>query len=177
MDTVTEAEPPPVVRPATAATRRVHQATAVAFVAAAGYVAVTAPGLGLYDGRGPGAGLFPFVVGILWGVLSVAWLVQITTGHSTGVEGSFFESLQGARRVALLAGGIILLAIALPILGFQLATFAFVAAFLGLYGRHHWILTLAIALGASFGLFTGFTRLLDVTLPVSSIPFLTNLGL
>ncbi|GAA1861344.1 tripartite tricarboxylate transporter TctB family protein [Asanoa iriomotensis] len=177
MDAVTEAGAPPAAPPATGRARLVHQATAVVFVAAAVYVAATAPGLGLYDGRGPGAGLFPFVVAIGWAVLSAVWFVQITTGRSAGTEGRFFDSLDGARRVALLAGGIILLAVALPILGFQLATFVFVALFLGVYGRHHWVVTAAVALGASFGLFTAFTRLLDVSLPVSSIPFLVDLGL
>lgn len=177
MDAVTEAGAPPTAPPATGTARRVHQATAVVFVAAAVYVAATAPSLGLYDGRGPGAGLFPFVVAIAWALLSAVWFVQITTGHSTGVEGRFFESMQGARRVAVLVGGIVLLGIALPILGFQLSTLLFVGAFLGLYGRHHWVVTVAIALAASFGLFTAFTRLLDVSLPVSSIPFLVDLGL
>jgi hypothetical protein len=160
------------------ATRRAHQAAALVFLAIGAYVTVTAPGLVLYDDRGPGPGLFPFCVGLLMIPLALVWLFRLTArGLDEEENAPFFEGSDGFRRVALLALGTVLLGALVPVLGFQVTVLVMVVGFLLMQWPGHIIWTIVLGCAASFGLYYVFTALFGAMLPISSLPFLSVIGL
>ena len=76
-----------------------------------------------------------------------------------------------------IVGGLILLAALMDLLGFQISMALFLFAELMFLGRQKWWLSAVIALVGSVGTFALFDRVLGVLLPLSSLPFLSGLGL
>ena len=76
-----------------------------------------------------------------------------------------------------IVGGLILLAALMGLLGFQISMALFLFAELMFLGRQKWWLSVVIALVGSVGTFVLFDRVLGVLLPLSSLPFLSGLGL
>ena len=74
-------------------------------------------------------------------------------------------------------GGLIMLAALMGLLGFQISMALFLFAELMFLGRQKWWLSVVIALVGSVGTFVLFDRVLGVLLPLSSLPFLSGLGL
>ena len=72
-----------------------------------GFMAFTAFGYSLSDALGPGAGFFPFWLGMLGAVLSLALLVQAWRGHAIGEgTGALLPRGEGARRAGALVAGL-----------------------------------------------------------------------
>ena len=135
---------------------------------------------------GPGPGFFPRWLGGLLVVCGVAWIVQILRTaradrsapvvEDEGVAPEEEAPEYSLPTVVAIVVSLCVLAATLETLGYQLAMFVFVLFHLLVLGRRRLLLSLALALGCSVGVFVAFTRFLTVPLPASSIPFLRDMG-
>ncbi len=132
-----------------------------------GFMTVTAFGYSLRDALGPGAGFFPFWLGMLGVVLSSALLVQSWRGRAIG-EGTqaLLPHGEGARRAAALVAGLVAAALLLQPLGFRLAVVVFSVGLLLALGVRRLVTIAIFALVSSFGLFHVFYYWLQVPLPI-----------
>lgn len=156
-------------------------------------IAVTSNGtsLGLWARLGPGPGFFPLVLGCLLILLSLLWAVQDVRKHGrpeaespiqeAGIEAELdipeepHKELK-PKLMAAIVVSLVLLALLMPVLGFQLAMFFFLVFHLKILGKRRWLLTAIVSIVGSFGVFVLFTRVLAVNLPASSIGFLQAMG-
>lgn len=117
---------------------------------------------------GLGAGQFPIVVGTLTVVLGVLLVVQILRGrlgHPDAAEGDVDTTRLRWRQLALAAAALVLFALTVDVLGYPIAA---ALAFIGVAvatGAKRWLLTIAIAVVLSLGVFYLFTLLLRIPLP------------
>ena len=132
----------------------------------------TAYGYSLRDTLGPGAGFFPFWLGMLGMALCVALLVQSWRGHAIG-EGAqaLLPRGEGGRRAAALLGGLAIVTLLLQPLGFRLAMLLFTAGLLLALGVRRPVTVAIFALLSSFGLFHVFYYWLKVPLPTGVLGF------
>lgn len=137
------------------------------------YSLVASIELGLWSAMGPGAGFFPAVLGAVLALLAFVWFVQERAGIHRSESG---DPLDHAHVWAVVIS-LLVLAAALPFLGFQLVVFAFLMYHLGLRAGIGWIKSAVISLGGSVGVFYLFTSVLHVSLPVSSLLPLNMIGL
>ena len=135
-----------------------------------GGMAYIALGYSLRDSLGPGAGFFPFWLGLIGTAMVVGLLVQNFRGRS--IEDNpqgLLPHGEGARRAAVLLGGLVLAARVLQPLGFRLTMLVFTAGLLLALGVRRPLAIGAFALAASFGLFHVFYYWLQVPLPVGRL--------
>lgn len=138
--------------------------------------------LGYWDDLGPGPGFFPLWLGVLLVVLGVIWIGQEvrarlrpeTRREPVPEEETPDYSLPTVLAILVSLCG---LAACLELVGYQVSMLVFLLFHLLVVGRRGPLQSLVIAVIGSFGVFYAFTRLLTVPLPVSSIPFLRDLGL
>lgn len=164
----------------TPAQRMLAPAAQLVLIAVGAYVAVEARSLGLWTSLGPGPGLLPLILGVALVGLSLTWLVQtvverrrasaVDTGEAPG------EPLDRPYVLGIV-GGLIVLASLMELLGFQISMAVFLFAELLLLGKQRWWVAAPVALVGSVGVFVLFDRVLAVQLPLSSLPFLSGLGL
>jgi len=147
--------------------RRAELVVLACLCALFGFMTVTAFGYSLRDALGPGAGFFPFWLGALGMVLSLALFVQSWRGRAIG-EGTqaLLPRGEGARRVAALVAGLVVVSLLLQPLGFRLAMLVFTAGLLLALGVRRPVLIAIFALASSFGLFHVFYYWLQVPLPI-----------
>jgi putative tricarboxylic transport membrane protein len=157
--------------------RRVYQIASLVFLAFSIYLVVKSRDMEYFATLGPGAGFFPFWLGSLLAVLSLIWLVQSSLGPKEPMEADFIPTRQGVIRVISVVAALALFSWLVETFGFQLTMLVFLATLLVTLGRQKLIVTAAVAIGGSFGIYYIFTKWLDVSLPASSIDFLRNLGL
>ncbi|OGP69377.1 MAG: hypothetical protein A2169_02700 [Deltaproteobacteria bacterium RBG_13_47_9] len=99
--------------------------------------------LPLWSGKKPGPGLFPLLLGITLGFLSLVFIVRNGFKPSTG-PASLWVDQQNKKRIFLILGTLILYAIVLSILGFLVSSFFLLFFLLNLSYPRRWI-TLGIA--------------------------------
>lgn len=128
-----------------------------------------------YWSAGPGAGFFPFWMGALMGTLAIAWTIQ-TLREPLPTTEEPAEPRDRYRMSAMLAG-LLVMAIAMELVGYQVAMTAFVLFALLVLSRRGWVESIAVAAAAGFGVYTLFAGLLQVYLPTASLPLLAGLGL
>ncbi len=157
--------------------RRVYQIASLVFLAFSAYLVIESRKMEYYADLGPGPGFFPFWLGAVLAVLSILWLVQVSRGSGGAVEAGFIPSRQGLVRILSVLAAMTLFGWVVDDLGFQLTMLIFLGSLLIALGRQKLIVTAAVALVGSFGVYYVFTHWLDVRLPASSIEFLRNLGL
>jgi putative tricarboxylic transport membrane protein len=135
--------------------------------AVCGFMAYVAFGYSLGDALGPGAGFFPFWLGTLGVVLSLALFVQSWRGRAIG-EGTqaLLPRGDGAWRAAALLAGLVAAALLLQPLGFRLAMLVFSVGLLLALGVRRPVAIALFALASSFGLFHVFYHWLQVPLPI-----------
>lgn len=146
---------------------------------------------GLWVKLGPGPGFFPLVLGSLLGFLSLLWIVQeLNTKPGTPPADSQAPLMApdsvavpqeqevplGWRSAAAIVGSLVVLAILMPLIGYQLSMLLFLIFHLKVLGRRRWLLTSLVSVVGSIGVFVLFTRVLTVNLPAASIEILQNLG-
>ncbi|HET7865943.1 MAG TPA: tripartite tricarboxylate transporter TctB family protein [Burkholderiaceae bacterium] len=103
---------------------------------------------------GPGAGYFPFFIGLILAAASVGMIYEILPrkGHPTEV----FADPQKLRRVFTILGPALLYVLAVQLAGLYVASAAYIALFMRLLGKYSWARSLLVALavtGAFFCLF------------------------
>jgi hypothetical protein len=131
--------------------------------------------LGLSSDVGPGPGLVPFAVSAFFTLLTAGWLVRGLVLR--GVPAAAVEAVadRSYRRVA---GVVVVMAaylLALPVLGFVVASFLFETLTIRFLGKRGWLLSIGLALVGSIGLQYVFWHLLQVPLPTARIVFLDKL--
>jgi len=130
-------------------------------------MAFTAFGYSLRDALGPGAGFFPFWLGTLGALLSLALLVQSWRGRAIGEDAqALLPRGEGARRAAAMVLSLVAAALLLQPLGFRLAMLVFTAGLLLALGVRRPLAIVIFALLSSFGLFHVFYFWLQVPLPI-----------
>lgn len=166
-----------------------HRRSVLPLVVAALVVAIGAAAfvgsrsLGYWDDLGPGPGFFPLWLGVLLVVLGLIWFGQElrarlrpeTSGRPTADDEETPE--YSLPTVLAILVSLCVLAACLELVGYQVSMLVFLLFHLLVVGRRGPLQSLVIAVVGSFGVFYAFTRLLTVPLPVSSIPFLRDLGL
>ena len=147
--------------------RRVEQIVLACLCAVFAATAAVAYGYSLEDELGPGAGFFPFWLGLIGAALSLTLFAQSWRGRpiGDGAEG-LWPDRAGAVRAAALLGGLVLSALLLEPAGFRVTAFVFTAGLLVALGVRRPVLIAAFALVASYGLFHVFYYWLKVPLPV-----------
>lgn len=152
--------------------RRAELITLACLGALCGFMAFTAFGYSLSDAIGPGAGFFPFWLGVLGAGLSLALFVQSWRGRPIG-EGTaaLLPRGEGARRTAKLLAGLVGLALLLEPLGFRLVMLVFTAGLLLALEVRRPVTITIFALVSSFGLFHVFYHWLQVPLPIGMLGF------
>jgi hypothetical protein len=132
----------------------------------------TAYGYSLRDALGPGAGFFPFWLGVLGIALCAALLMQSLKGKTIGESSqALLPRGEGARRAAAMLAALAGTALLLQPLGFRLVMLAFSAGLLLALGVRRPAMVAVVALLSSFGLFHVFYHWLQVPLPVGMLGF------
>ena len=157
--------------------RRVYQIAALVCLASSLWVIVESRQLKYYTAIGPGAGFFPFWLGIFFGGLSIVWLGTVSLRPVEPMAPDFVPDRGGILRIAAVISAVAVFSLLVDTVGFQFMMFAFLLFLLTVLGRKNLLLTLVLALAGSVGVYYLFRIWLDVQLPVSSIELLQNLGL
>ena len=133
-------------------------------------MAFIAFGYSLRDALGPGAGFFPFWLGVMGVLLSLALFVQSWRGRAIG-EGTqaLLPRGEGAQRAAALVAGLAVEALLLQPLGFRLAMLIFTVGLLFALGVRRPFTIVIFARASSFGLFHVFYYWLQVPLPIGML--------
>lgn len=166
-DAVVTASPDGQVRPVGA------WATQSVLVAIGAYIATASRELGIWAPEGPGPGFFPLVLALALVLLSVVWFVQTPRLQ----EPVSREDRTTWRTWGVTIASLVILAVVLDVVGFQIAMFAFLLFHLRWRGRVRWVTALVVAVVGSVGTFHLFGDLLLVPLPLATVPPLTLLGL
>ena len=127
-----------------------------------GYVAL---GYSLSDSLGPGAGFFPFWLGVFGVFLTIGLLIQNFSNKPLSNQ-ALLPRGEGARRGGSLLAGLAVAAFALQPLGFRLTMLVFSAGLLVALGIRRPVAIVIFALASSFGLFHVFYYWLQVPLPI-----------
>ena len=147
-----------------------ERVVALALLAASGGYLVL--GLPLVRGNTvrPGPGFFPFVIGVFLCAVSVTYLIASLRG-ATGVASAVAPFAPDARRRVLAAAATLVASCALlPLAGYPLVAFLFVAVLLRALGGRRWsviVVTAALSAAVSYYL---FAVLLGVPLPSGPWP-------
>lgn len=166
MTSVTEKRPVNKVRRSVLA----GQATLTAL---GSYVLVESLRLGLWNDLGPGPGFFPCVLGGGLVLLSILWFFQ----ERAGVQAATAPDAADGSQVRAVVLSLLVLAAALPFIGFQAGVFLFLMYHLRLRAGTSWLKSLAVSLCGSVGVYYLFTLALRVSLPEAGIIPLNLIGL
>lgn len=137
------------------------------------YVAASSTDLGVWSPEGPGPGFFPLVLAVGLAVLSAAWFVQ--TPRQEEVQSA--EQRRTWRSAGVTVASLVVLALVLDLVGFQIAMFVFLMFHLRWLGKVRWLTAVAVALVGSVGTFHLFSDILLVPLPLATLPPLSLWGL
>lgn len=137
------------------------------------YVLAESAGLGLWSELGPGPGFFPCVLGAALVLLPLAWFLQ----ERAGVQAAPAPEASDPSQVRAVVLSLLVLAAALPFIGFQVGVFLFLMYHLRLRAKTSWPKSLVISLCGSVGVYYLFTLGLNVSLPTAGIVPLSLIGL
>ena len=130
------------------------------------YALYVATGLGLWRGRSPGEGLFPFITAA--GMLAFSasgFALVLRQPHDKPTESE--QTRIG--RMSFYVAVLLFYALTLQSLGFIVATIVSVAAILRFAERYSWLATLAIAIGAAAACHVLFSLWLGAILPTGTL--------
>ncbi len=116
--------------------RRAEQITCLFWLVLATAVCAGSLRLNVGTPSEPGSGFIPFGTGFLLGILALVHLVQISLRKDEKEEPLLGDVRW--KRGAWVAGSLILYALFLPLLGYLLSTFFFMAILFSIYERKKW---------------------------------------
>ena len=124
--------------------------------------------IGWIEGRGPGAGAWPFW---LWAGMLLASLVTLYRWLRSATAESRNTHLFMTRDTVLVvgtsAGAILMLLIATHLIGIYGALVLFLLLYIRFVGRHSWIVTILLTIGIPIFVFCLFEWALKIPLPKS----------
>ena len=146
---------------------RVAERVVLGFIfALCGFMAYVAWGYSLRDALGPGAGFFPFCLGVIGMALCATLFIQSLQGKNLSESPqALLPRGDAARRIAALLGALVVAALLLQPLGFRLTMLLFTAGLLVALGVRRPVAIGLFALACSFGLYHVFFHWLKVPLP------------
>ena len=115
--------------------------------------------LGLGELTAPGPGLWPFVISVVITTLSV--VLGLTGRQATDTEQFSRSSVMTAIAVTTL----VLLALALPMIGFEIPSLLLTFVWLRYLGKESWRSSIVVSLGTVLAFYVLFVVLLQIPLP------------
>ena len=132
--------------------------------------------IGYSDISGPGPGFFPFWVGLLLAIAAFFWLVaEFKANKDSQVEQDLDP--KGIYRVGRLLLAVMLLTFCFVPIGYNISVLFFMLFLTSTMGKGKVLTNVIVSFASSFGIYLVFEKLLDVPLPDSFIPILSQLGL
>lgn len=131
------------------------------------YALVVALNLGLWRGRSPGEGLFPFITATGMIVFSIAGATIALRGPRDATQAA--PERTQFRRMSFYVATLLFYALTLEHLGFIAATIMSVAAILRFAERYSWLAALAVAIGAAAACHVLFGIWLGAILPAGTL--------
>jgi len=126
--------------------------------------------LALFDAIGPGAGFFPFWLGVIGCVLAALILFHTAAGRIVGFDAQrLLPQGEAAWRTISVVVALVIAAALIEPLGYRLTMLLFVAGLLLALGARHWLAIAAVAVAGSFGVFHVFYYWLKVPLPIGAL--------
>lgn len=149
--------------------KRPYQITSVVLILFSAFVVRESLDMVYYTPLGPGAGFFPFWIGVIVGGLAAIMLFQATFQRSDPMPEGFFPTRIGYMRVGSVTLAVVgVVALMIPV-GFRLTMLFFLVFLLFALGRQNWLVTALVSLAGSFGAFYIFEKWLQVPLPVGML--------
>ena len=149
---------------------RVNQIASVVFLLGSVLVGIYSwMDLQFYTRLGPGPGFFPFWLSVIFGILSVIMFCQATFGRPEPMPTDFYPTRTGYLRIGAIILTLVGTALMLEPLGFRLTMLLFYLFLLYVLGKQNLIVTTAVALTGSFGIFYVFVTFLKIPLPVGML--------
>ena len=131
------------------------------------YALIVAINLGLWRGRSPGEGLFPFITAAGMIVFSIAGATIALRAPRDATQDA--PERTQAWRMGFYVAALLFYALMLESLGFIVATIVSVAAILRFAERYSWIASLALAIGAAAACHVLFGLWLGAILPTGTL--------
>lgn len=122
--------------------------------------------LRFYTPVGPGNGFFPLCLAVFLTILSISLFCQATFGRQGPLPNGFIATWPAYRKMGAIAFALIMAIFFLEDIGFCLTMFLFYLFLLKVLGKQNWLLTVAVALAGSFGMYFVFVHWLFTPLPV-----------
>lgn len=129
------------------------------------WAATVSLGLGLWQQRFPGAGLFPFIASAAMVVLSLIAIVRLSLSQEDASQPSATINRTQLLRVGVYLGTLLFYAFVLEFVGFAFATAITVVFILRFAERYSWHMTFGLTAGTVIGCHVLFNMLLDARLP------------
>jgi hypothetical protein len=140
--------------------RRADAAMNAVWVAVGLGIAAASWATGVWDASGPGGGFLGLIAGLVI-ALGGAFLLAAEAGE----ERAFTIDPAALRRILAVVGGLCLMTLLMPMLGFILAAIVTLLPLLRLIERQSWAAILAFSLISTLVIYWVFDRLLSSTLP------------
>jgi len=159
--------------------RREQLASSAILLLLAVWIGVSAASMGLQSELGPGPGFFPFWLSVLLGGFSVALAVTTLREPVPTVrpDSPFRMSVWSLRRVLWVTGAVLFFLIASRWLGYTATVFVILLVLVKSLGNRSIAVAGLVALCGSVGSDVLFTKVMEVSLPVSRLDFLARLSL
>ena len=125
---------------------------------------------------GPQAGYFPFYVGLLICIGSVANFVACLRNCAATTQPKLFAEWEGLRRVAAVLVPAMVFVAGVYLIGIYLSSMFYIAAFMVLLGKYRIWKGVAVGFGVSFVLFLMFEIWFQVLLPKGAYNILSFVG-
>jgi putative tricarboxylic transport membrane protein len=130
---------------------------ALMFVALGLFAAIYSLRLKMYTSAGPGAGLFPLLIGIGLALTASAWFMQLVRQGGDAPEGP--AMLTAPVRMMLQLGALIAFAVLMPLVGYVWSAIAVVVLTALIAGERSWFWIAVVAAISSVGLQWMFRQL------------------
>ena len=146
--------------------KRPYQVTGIVFILFSAFIARESVELKFYTSLGPGPGFFPFWLSVFLGALAAVMLYQATFKPQDPMPADFFANAKGYLRVGAILLALIASVLFMDVVGFRLMMLLFYLFLLFAMGRQNILITIAVALGGSWGVYQVFVEYLKVPLPI-----------
>ncbi len=146
--------------------KRPYQITGTVVVFFSAFVAVESLSLKFYTSYGPGPGFFPFWISVFLGLLAANMVFRATFQPRDPMPDGFFASKKGYLRVGAILLALVATIVFMDELGFRPMMLLFYLFLLSALGRQNHLVTAAVALAGSWGVYYVFVELLKVPLPI-----------
>lgn len=134
------------------------------------FIVYSSMGMGIMMRYGPGAGMFPMIVGTILGLLSLSMVIE-NANPKKADSGSKFTNKRGILASVKMMAGLVVYVVPLQTVGYLIMTFALVIYIMKVVENVKWSTTILTAVVVTLMLFLIFQVGLNTTLPKSPFGF------